>query len=138
MWKYLKPKKSGEAASTESIEEAVEELSARVSDEEKKKLISSDFLPKAAKFASKLPFVRDLAAGYYCMADRSTPKAIKGAILIPLVYFVIPVDAVPDILPAAGFTDDIAVWLAAVKGFGGYINDDHYRSADELLETKQL
>lgn len=70
------------------------------------------------------------------MADGKTPTAIKGAILIPLLYFVVPVDAIPDIIPAAGFTDDLGVWLAALKAFGGYIADDHYKSADELLLTE--
>lgn len=70
------------------------------------------------------------------MTDGNTPTTFKGAILIPLLYFVVPVDAIPDIIPAAGFTDDLEVWLAAFKAFGGYITDDHYKSADELLLTE--
>ena len=91
--------------------------------------------PKALRFASSLPFVRDLVAGYYCMSDGNTPAQIKAAILIPLVYFVMPADAIPDIIPAAGFTDDLGVWLAALKLFGGHLNEQHYGSADALLKS---
>jgi uncharacterized membrane protein YkvA (DUF1232 family) len=137
MWSTLYSKISG--ASTESgstpVEETLAHIKEDLSEAEQKRVVSSDFTPKALRFASSLPFVRDLIAGYYCMSDGNTPAQIKAAILIPLVYFVLPVDAIPDIIPAAGFTDDLGVWLAALKLFGGYLNEQHYGSADALLSS---
>jgi uncharacterized membrane protein YkvA (DUF1232 family) len=118
----------------ESVEKTLARIKNDLSDAEQKQVISSDFTPKALRFASSLPFVRDLVAGYYCMSDSSTPAQIKASILIPLVYFVLPADAIPDIIPAAGFTDDLAVWVATLKVFGGHLNDQHYGAADALLK----
>ena len=118
-----------------AIEEAVTKLTDQMDEAKKEEIIRSNFLPKVHKLASKLPFVRDMLAGYHCMIDGQTPKVIKGAILIPLVYFVVPIDAVPDFIPVAGYTDDITVWLAAVKVFGSYINELHYSKADEVLHS---
>jgi uncharacterized membrane protein YkvA (DUF1232 family) len=122
----------------EKIEEAVADVTDKLSVAEKEAIIQNNFLPKVQKFASKLPFVRDLLAGYYCMLDDKTPKPIKAAILLPLVYFVVPVDAVPDIIPMAGYSDDIAVWLGAVKLFGDYIKASHYGSADAILQRDSI
>ena len=88
---------------------------------------------EATRVVAKAPFVRDLVAGYYCFLDSSTPMHIKGAIAVPLVYFVMPADMIPDLIPAAGFTDDLAVWIAAMKDFGSYLTGDHYAAADACL-----
>lgn len=138
IWNTLYSKISG--STTESgnapVEETLAHIKEDLSETEQKQVISSDFTPKALRFASSLPFVRDLIAGYYCMSDGNTPAQIKAAILIPLVYFVLPADAIPDIIPAAGFTDDLGVWLAALKLFGGHLNEQHYSSADALLKSE--
>lgn len=58
-------------------------------------------------------------------------KALKGYLLDPnvawyrksvvvaaLVYFVTPVDAIPDFVPVAGFLDDLGVIAATIKFLG--------------------
>ncbi len=119
-----------------ALAETAAKIAENLNETEQNQIVSSDFTPKALRFASSLPFVRDLVAGYYCMSDGKTPTTIKAAILVPLVYFVLPVDAIPDIIPAAGFTDDLAVWLAALKLFGGHLSEQHYSSADALLQIE--
>lgn len=126
------PAESGEVP----VEETLAHIKQDLTEAQQTQVVSSDFTPKALRFASTLPFVRDLVAGYYCMSDGNTPAQIKAAILIPLVYFVLPADAIPDIIPAAGFTDDLTVWLAALKLFGGHLNEQHYSSADALLSVE--
>ena len=136
IWNTLYSKISGSPTESENtpVEDTIAHIKEDLSEAEQQKVISSDFTPKALRLASSLPFVRDLIAGYYCMSDGNTPAQIKAAILIPLVYFVLPADAIPDIIPAAGFTDDLGVWLAALKLFGGHLNEQHYSSADALLK----
>ena len=115
------------------IADAVFTATNNLDEAEKREIVHKKFLPKARKVASKLPFVRDLFAGYNCMLDNETPRPIKAAIVIPLAYFVIPLDAIPDLIPAAGYTDDLGVWLASMKIFGSYINETHYHKADATL-----
>jgi len=135
---YGRPSRSPtENREDEEIDETLTKIRDRLSEVEQQQVISSDFAPKALKLASRLPFIRDMVAGYYCMVDGSTPTQIKAAILVPLVYFVLPADAVPDIIPAAGFTDDLTVWIAALKLFGSHLSNGHYRSADALLKSEE-
>jgi uncharacterized membrane protein YkvA (DUF1232 family) len=46
---------------------------------------------------------------------------------------VIPVDAVPDILPALGFTDDAAVIAATLQLLAAYILPEHREAARRAL-----
>src|SRR5262249_61691825 len=73
------------------------------------------FRDKAKRVARRLPFAEDLLAAYYCAFDHATPLQVKAALLGALAYFVLPFDAVPDMLPFLGFTDDAAVLLTALR-----------------------
>lgn len=101
--------------------------------EEKLDLTRAELLPKARKVANRIPFVKDLVAGYYCMMDTQTPVATRATILAPLVYFVVPVDAVPDFILGAGYADDTLVWLGAMKLFSSSIKASHYDLAEKAL-----
>jgi uncharacterized membrane protein YkvA (DUF1232 family) len=46
-----------------------------------------------------------------------------------LAYFVLPIDAIPDILPVVGFADDAAVLTAAIKLVAGHITPAHREAA---------
>lgn len=117
----------------EDVAAAVEDLDRSLTREEKEAAVREDFLPKAKALARGLPFVRDLTAAYHCLTDGQTPLPVKAAIVLPLAYFVFPADAVPDILPALGYTDDIAVWGLAFKTFRDHLTPAHYAAADETL-----
>src|ERR1041385_8565670 len=67
------------------------------------------FWRKVKRFAARLPFVEDLIAAYYCAFDRDTPFQVKAALMGALAYFVLPFDAIPDMMPMLGFADDAAV-----------------------------
>ena len=45
---------------------------------------------------------------YYVLRNPGTPKADRAKILGALGYFILPLDLIPDALPVAGFTDDLA------------------------------
>ena len=61
------------------------------------------------RVAAHIPFAEELLAAYYCAFDRDTPLQVKATLVGALAYFVLPVDAIPDVLPVIGFTDDAAV-----------------------------
>jgi len=91
------------------------------------------FWPKAKRVAAKLPFAEDLLAAYYCAFDRQTPLQVKAALVGALAYFVLPVDAMPDIMPLLGYTDDALVLVTALRLVSGHIHDEHREAARQAL-----
>ena len=58
---------------------------------------------------------------------------MKAALIGALAYFVLPADAVPDVLPLVGYTDDAAVLAAAIKFVTSHITPDHREAARRTL-----
>src|ERR1700742_2625183 len=77
--------------------------------------VRREFWRKLRRFAARLPFAEDLLAAYYCALDRDTPMQVKAALFGALAYFVLPFDAIPDMLPVLGFADDAAVLATALR-----------------------
>jgi uncharacterized membrane protein YkvA (DUF1232 family) len=48
----------------------------------------------------------------------------KTVIMRALAYFISPIDAIPDLVPVAGFSDDLGSLAAALGIVAVYINDD--------------
>jgi uncharacterized membrane protein YkvA (DUF1232 family) len=88
---------------------------------------------KLRKVAARIPFAEDLLAAYYCAFDRATPLSVKATLVGALAYFVLPFDAIPDVLPIIGFTDDAAVLAAAIRLVAGAITPDHRDAARDKL-----
>ena len=52
---------------------------------------------------------------YFVLRDARTPAWARATVIAALGYFIAPLDAIPDVVPALGFTDDLATLaLAAV------------------------
>ena len=45
---------------------------------------------------------------YYVMRNPATPKADRRKIIGALGYLLLPTDLIPDFIPVAGYTDDLA------------------------------
>ena len=50
---------------------------------------------------------------YYELTDPDIDAKEKAVIIGALGYFILPIDLIPDAIPVAGFTDDLAALLAA-------------------------
>ena len=100
---------------------------------ENERLVARGFWAKLRRFAARLPFAEPLVAAYYCAFDRETPLKVRVTLVGALAYFVSPFDAVPDWLPAIGFTDDAAVLMAAIKLVADHMRPEHYAAAREKL-----
>jgi uncharacterized membrane protein YkvA (DUF1232 family) len=96
-------------------------------------VVKEKFLPKLARVLSRVPFAEDLLAAYYCAFDRATPSRAKGILIGALAYFVLPVDLVPDLVLGLGFTDDLAVLLAAFNVVRTHVTEAHRQRARETL-----
>jgi len=95
--------------------------------------VRQEFWRKARRVAARLPFAEDLLAAYYCAFDRATPVQVKAALVAALAYFVLPLDAVPDMLPVIGFTDDATVLLTALRMVAGHVRPEHRAAAGVAL-----
>ena len=49
------------------------------------------------------------------MKDRRVPLTGKIGVVVALVYFISPIDFIPDMLLPFGFADDIAIVLASIR-----------------------
>lgn len=61
---------------------------------------------------------------YYAAQKPNTPKWAKSVIFGALAYFISPLDAIPDITPLVGFTDDLGALAAALTMVTLYIDDE--------------
>ena len=62
---------------------------------------------------------------------------VKAALIGALAYFVLPLDAVPDVLPGVGFTDDAAVLLTALRMVAAHLRPEHHAAARVALARMQ-
>ena len=92
------------------------------------------FWRKFGRYVARVPFAEELLTAYYCAFDRETPNHVRAALLAALAYFVMPLDAVPDVLPAIGFTDDAAVVIGAIKLVWDHIAPEHRAAARAALD----
>lgn len=70
---------------------------------------------------------------YYAAQNPKTPIWAKGTIYSALAYFISPLDAIPDITPIVGYTDDIGVLMAAVASVSMYITAEVKEKAAKKL-----
>ena len=56
--------------------------------------------------------------------------------MYPIGYFVVPADAIPDILGAFGYTDDMMVLIAAIRHVHSHIKPDHREKARSFIEQE--
>ena len=91
------------------------------------------FWRKTRRVVASLPFAEDLLAAYYCAFDRDTPLQVKAALIGALAYFVLPFDAIPDMMPMLGFADDAAVLATALKLVASHMRPHHRDAARDAL-----
>lgn len=71
---------------------------------------------------------------YYAAQNTQTPAWAKTTIYGALGYFILPVDAIPDVLPGVGYTDDLGVLVAAIGAVSTYINNEVKQQATQKLQ----
>ena len=94
------------------------------------------FWAKVVAFALKAgrEVIRLALTLYYGLQDADTPKWARTVIVGALGYFIFPADIIPDFVPGAGYTDDLAVLVAAMAVVLGHINPEHRRQAEERMK----
>lgn len=92
------------------------------------------FWKKLVRVVARITFAEDLVAAFYCAVDAATPTYVRATLLGALAYFVLPIDAVPDVIVVLGFTDDAAVLAAAITAVGRHIRPEHREAARKRLD----
>lgn len=70
---------------------------------------------------------------YYTLKKPDLPAHARAVILGALGYFILPLDAIPDLLPVLGLTDDIGILAAAVATVAIHMDDDVKAKAEARL-----
>ena len=78
-------------------------------------------------------FLRLALAFWYCLLDPDTPTRAKAIILAAVGYFILPVDAIPDVIPGVGHTDDLGALALAVVAVLFHIKAEHRLRARERI-----
>jgi uncharacterized membrane protein YkvA (DUF1232 family) len=95
------------------------------------------FFAKAKHHLKKIPKAREVVALYFCLVDPATPAWLKGIVAAALAYFVLPLDAVPDLLPIIGLADDASLLAAAYASVAAFVTAEHLEKARAWIEHEQ-
>ena len=99
------------------------------------KFTQKDFVEKISRIAkragSKLVYAALIL--YYTLQSNKVSKADKAIIIGALGYMISPLDVIPDAIPIAGLTDDLAVLLYVLKKVWTGIDPEIIAKARERL-----
>jgi len=86
---------------------------------------------KLEKSGKRISFAKDILALYSYMKDPFVKWYRKAIVVAALIYFIVPIDTIPDITPLFGYLDDLGVIAALLKYLGSELipyYPDGYRS----------
>jgi uncharacterized membrane protein YkvA (DUF1232 family) len=93
-------------------------------------------LKKIQRFAKQagLKVVYSVLLLYYAYRRNDTPIWAKRIIIGVLGYFISPIDALPDLTPILGYTDDLGVLSFGLVTIAAYVNDGVRINARKKLQ----
>ncbi|MDW8108379.1 MAG: YkvA family protein [Candidatus Kryptonium sp.] len=77
--------------------------------------VEQNFWAKISRLKSRIDFKRDLIALYKFMKDPAVSFLRKAIAIAALVYFILPLDSIPDLSPLIGLIDDLGIITMVVK-----------------------
>ncbi len=98
---------------------------------EKIKFVEENLWEKLERVGKKISFAKDIVALFNYMRDPYVSWHRKAIVVAALVYFISPIDAIPDIAPLVGYLDDLGVITALLKFLGHELvpyYDHNYRN----------
>ena len=71
--------------------------------------------------------------GFELIMDNSTPPQVRISIMGALTYLIVPVDLIPDFIPASGFSDDLVALTAVISLWQHHITPEiKFRAKSKL------
>jgi uncharacterized membrane protein YkvA (DUF1232 family) len=86
--------------------------------EEDMEYVEENLWAKLEKGGKKISFARDIVALYNFMKDPLVRWHRKAIVVAALIYFIVPLDTIPDLTPFFGYLDDLGVITALLKYLG--------------------
>lgn len=83
-----------------------------------KEYVEEKLWEKVERIGRKISFVKDIKALFNYMIDPSVTWYRKSIVVGALIYFISPIDTIPDIAPLIGYLDDLGVITAVLKYMG--------------------
>jgi uncharacterized membrane protein YkvA (DUF1232 family) len=77
--------------------------------------VEASFERKMTDVGTSLRFAQDLVALYRYFRDGRVAWQKKAIVVSALFYFILPLDAIPDIAPFIGYLDDFGVIVAVTR-----------------------
>jgi uncharacterized membrane protein YkvA (DUF1232 family) len=94
------------------------------------------FWKKITRYASKagIEVIEKALWLYYAAQKPNTPTWAKNTVYAALLYFISPIDAIIDITPFLGYSDDLGVLALAVSTIALYIDKEVKQQAQLKLQ----
>jgi uncharacterized membrane protein YkvA (DUF1232 family) len=89
-------------------------LEAARNQEQAEQKIQANWQAKLRKIALDNPVVGWAKQAYQLMTSEQVPTSYKIFLIAALLYFLSPLDSIPDVLPGLGYVDDVTVLAAAI------------------------
>lgn len=89
--------------------------------DDKIRFVEENLWTKLSKSGEKISFAKDLLALFSYIRDSYVPWYRKAIVVAALIYFITPIDAIPDLTPLFGYLDDLGVVTAVLKYMGSEI-----------------
>ena len=86
--------------------------------DDKIKYVEENLWEKLERVGKKISFAKDILALVKYMRDPLVSWHRKAIVVAGLVYFITPIDTIPDIVPLIGYLDDLGVITAVLKFLG--------------------
>ena len=86
--------------------------------EEKIHFVEENLWSKLQRVGKKISFAKDILALFNYMRDPFVTWHRKAIVVAALIYFISPIDTIPDIAPLIGYLDDLGVITALLKFLG--------------------
>lgn len=104
-------------------EKKVKEQSSEEEVQEKIEYVDENLWTKLEKSGKRISFAKDILALYRYMKDPIVKWYRKAIVVAALIYFIIPIDTIPDLTPFFGYLDDLGVITAVLKYLGHELID---------------
>jgi uncharacterized membrane protein YkvA (DUF1232 family) len=80
--------------------------------------VESNIWTKLEAVGKKISFAKDILALVNYMRDSFVSWHRKAIVVAALIYFILPIDTIPDLAPLFGYLDDLGVIAAVLKFLG--------------------
>jgi uncharacterized membrane protein YkvA (DUF1232 family) len=105
-------------------------------DEYSRSYSEKSLFDKIMKFAQKagINVIYYVLLLFYTLQKKETPTWAKATIIGALGYFIVPIDAIPDLAPVIGYSDDLGALALAIANVAMYIDDEVKQKAKSKLK----